>query len=54
MGKEVLEVKETPRYTPDATARNVTLTVLYILNWALDLELKSFSEPEETANCLTM
>lgn len=54
VGKEVLEVKETPRYTPDATARNVTLTVLYILNWALDLELKSFSEPEETANCLTM
>lgn len=53
-GKEVLKVKETPRYAPDATARNVTLTVLYILNWALDLELKSFSEPEETANCLTM
>lgn len=52
--KEVLQVKESPRYGPDATARNVTLTVLYILNWALDLELNSFSEPEETANCLTM
>lgn len=52
--KEVFEVTETPRYTPDAMARDVTLTVLYILNWALDLELKSFSEPEETANCLTM
>lgn len=52
--KEVFEVAETPRYAPDARARDMTLTVLYILNWALDLELKSFSEPEETANCLTM
>lgn len=31
-GKEVLKVKETPRCALDATARNVTLTILYILN----------------------
>lgn len=52
-GEEVLEVTEEPRSAPDAAHRN-TLTILYILNCALDLELKSFSEPEETANCLTM
>lgn len=39
---------------PGARARSAVRTVLYILNWALDLELKSFSELEETANCLTM
>lgn len=52
--KEVPKVQETPHSAPDAAARKATLTILYILNWALDLELKSFSAAEETANCLTM
>lgn len=48
------EVEVHLRQAPGARARSTVRTVLYILNWALDLELKSFSELEETANCLTM
>lgn len=35
------------------TGHLISLTILYILNWELDLGLKSLSEPEET-NCFTM